>query len=244
MTHSAPAHFATTQWSLVLHAGQQSTPESAKALETLCSAYWFPLYAYARRRGYAADDASDLTQEFFLKLLEKQFLESADPERGRFRTFLLTIFQRFLLNERDRDHAIKRGGGLKPLVLDFASCEQLYAASLTDGQTAERIFERQWAMTLLNRVVEQLRAEYLEKNKLSLFENCRAFLVGSTNAGGYSTVAAALNMSEGALRVAVHRLRERYRELLRQEVSCTIEDGATIDDELNSLRLAIRQENQ
>lgn len=244
MTQLAAAHFATTRWSLVLNAGQQASAESAKALETLCSAYWFPLYAYARRRGYAADDAADLTQEFFLRLFEKQFLESADPERGRFRTFLLTIFQRFLLNERDRDHAAKRGGGLKPLTLDFESREHLYAASLTDGQTAERIFERQWAMTLLSRVVEQLRAEYLEKNKLSLFENCRTFLIGSANAGGYSTVAAALNMSEGALRVAVHRLRERYRELLRQEVSCTIEDGGTIDDELNSLRLAIREENQ
>ena len=228
----------------MLTAGQQSSAESAKALETLCSAYWFPIYAYARRRGYAADDAADLTQEFFLRLLEKQFLESADPERGRFRTFLLTIFQRFLLKERDRDHAIKRGGGRKPLTLDFESREHLYASSLTDGQTAERIFERQWAMTLLNRVVEQLRAEYVEKSKVLLFEHCRTFLVGSTNADGYSVAATALNMSEGALRVAVHRLRERYRELLRQEVACTIEDDATIDDELNSLRLAIREENQ
>lgn len=244
MTQSAAAHFATTRWSLVLNAGQQTTAESAKALETLCSAYWFPLYAYARRRGYAAEDASDLTQEFFLRLLEKQFLESADPERGRFRTFLLTVFQRFLLKERDRDHAIKRGGGLKPITLDYESREHLYAASLTDGQTAERIFERQWAMTLLNRVVEQLRAEYLEKNKVSLFEHCRTFLVSSASTGGYSSAATALHMSEAALRVAVHRLRERYRELLRQEVACTIEDGATINDELNSLRLAIREENQ
>ena len=240
MEHSSQQHFATTHWSLVLEAGGKSAPGAGTALETLCRAYWFPLYAFARRRGYSRDDAADLTQEFFSRLIEKSFLESADPERGRFRTFLLTIFQRFLASELDRSQAIKRGGGLTRLAIDFDDGEMRYADGLTDEQTPERIFERQWALTLLRRVVDQLRSEYQVKGKEELFEKCRSFLVGSAAAIRYADIAAALNMTEGALRVAVHRLRERYRELLRIEVAGTIADETTIDDELMLLRRAIQ----
>jgi len=244
MEQSSHQHFATTHWSLVLDAGRRSAPEAEAALEMLCRAYWFPLYAFARRRGYSPDDAADLTQEFFSRLIEKSFLESADPERGRFRTFLLTIFQRFLAKEFDRSQAIKRGGGLTQFPIDFEDGETRYADSLTDEQTPERIFERQWALTMLQRVVDQLRTEYLSKGKIELFEQCRSFLVGSTATIASAETASKLNMTEGALRVAIHRLRERYRELLRSEVAGTILDETTIDDELLQLRRAIQGENR
>ncbi len=244
MEQSSHQHFATTHWSLVLEAGHRSAPEADAALETLCRAYWFPLYAFARRRGYSQDDAADLTQEFFSRLIEKSFLESADPERGRFRTFLLTIFQRFLAKESDRSQAIKRGGGLTHLSIDFNDGEMRYVGGLTDEQTPERIFERQWAMTLLQRVVDQLRKEYVSKGKVELFEQCRSFLVGSAATISSAETARTLNMTEGALRVAIHRLRERYRELLRIEVAGTIDNAATIDDELLQLRRAIQGENR
>jgi len=244
MENSSNRHFATTQWSIVLEAGRRSAPEADAALEALCRAYWFPLYAYARRRGYAQEEATDLTQEFFSRLIEKSFLESADPTRGKFRTFLLTIFQRFLANEYDRARAEKRGGGKQILSLDFDDGETRYASELVDEQTAERIFERQWALTLLGRVVDQLRAEYVARGKTDLFEHCRSFLVSPAMSAGYAELAATLNMTEGALRVAVHRLRERYRELLRSEVAATIADDQTVDDELNQLRRAIQNENR
>ena len=244
MENSSNRHFATTQWGLVLEAGRRSAPEADAALEALCRAYWFPLYAYARRRGYAPEDATDLTQEFFARLIEKSFLESANPERGRFRTFLLTIFQRFLAKDFERAQAEKRGGGRTILSLDFDDGELRYASELLDGQTAERIFERQWALTLLGRVVEQLRAEYVTRGKSELFEQCRSFLVNSATVAGYADMAKTLSMTEGALRVAVHRLRERYRELLRTEIAGTIAADQTVDDELCQLRRAIQNENR
>ena len=244
MEQSSHQHFATTHWSLVLEAGHRSAPAADAALETLCRAYWFPLYAFARRRGYSQDDAADLTQEFFSRLIEKSFLESADPDRGRFRTFLLTIFQRFLAKESDRRQAIRRGGGLTRLSIDFDDGEMRYVGGLTDEQTPERIFEQQWALTVLQRVVAQLRTEYESKGKVELFERCRAFLVGSAAAISSAETAKTLNMTEGALRVAIHRLRERYRELLRIEVAGTIDDATTIDDELVQLRRAIQGENR
>ncbi len=239
MAFSSQQRFATTQWSLVLEAGRRSAPEADAALETLCAAYWFPLYAFARRRGYSPDDAADLTQEFFSRLIEKSFLASADPERGRFRTFLLTIFQRFLAKEFDRDQAMKRGAGLTQLSIDFHDVELRYADSLTDEETPERIFEKQWALILLQRVFDQLGAEYAAKGKGDLFSQCRRFLATSTTEVSYKETAQSLNMSEGALRVAIHRLRERYRELLRAEIAGTIADDAAIDDELISLRRAV-----
>lgn len=244
MGNSSHRHFATTQWSLVLEAGRRAEPKADAALETLCRAYWYPLYAYARRRGYAQGDATDLTQEFFSRLIEKSLLETADPDRGRFRTFLLTIFQRFLATEYERTQALKRGGGREVLSLDFDEGEMRYAQELVDGQTAEHIFERQWALTLLHRVVDQLQAEYVDRGKSELFDRCRTFLVSPSESSGYADTAKQLNMTEGALRVAVHRLRERYRELLRNEVAGTIADDQTVEDELNHLRRAIQNEKR
>lgn len=242
MSGSHEGRFATTQWSLVLEAGRRSAPDADAALARLCEAYWFPLYVFARRHGSSPDDAADQTQEFFSQLIEKSFLETADPERGRFRTFLLTIFQRFLAKEFNRQQTVRRGGRIGHLSLDFKGGEERYADSLAGPQTAEAIFEREWALTLLTRVVNQLQSEYATKGKGELFERCRSFLAGAGGEGGYTETAAALRMSEGALRVAVHRLRERYRELLRREVGGTMTDPDAIDDELNQLRRAIRGE--
>lgn len=232
--------FVTTRWSLILEAGRRSEPDADAALDTLCRAYWFPLYAFARRRGCSQDDAADLTQEFFAQLIQKSFLETADPERGRFRTFLLTIFQRFLARQQQRNQAVKRGGGLHRLPLDFDDGEARYASSLTDDQTPEHIFERQWALTLLERVIEKLKTEYADRGKTELFDRCRVFLTGSADMYGYSDAAMQLQMTEGAVRVAVHRLRVRYRELLRQEVAGTIADESLIDEEICCLRRAIQ----
>lgn len=240
-----PNHrFATTQWSLVVEARQRSGPEADAALETMCRAYWFPLYAYARRRGYSPEDATDLTQEFFARLIEKSFLDSADPQRGRFRTFLLTLFQRVLAKQYERSQAEKRGGQATILSLNFVDGETRYSHAPADEETAERIFERQWALTLLSRVVEQLQAEYVARGKTELFYHCRSFLVNPAKSTGYAAAAQALTMTEGAPRVAVHRLRERYRELLRSEVAGTIVDDQTINDELNTLRRSIQNENR
>ncbi len=231
--------FATTQWSLVLEAGNRAGPEADQALAELCSAYWLPLYSFARRKGYSRDDAADRTQEFFSRLIEKSFLETADPNRGRFRTFLLTLFERFLAKEFEKDRAIKRGGAHTILSFDFEVAESQCSEALSDEQTAERVFEQQWAMTLLHRVIGRLNEDYVSKGKGELFDRCRIFLNGGSGETVYSEVARELKMSEGALRVAVHRLRERFRELLRLEVAGTVASELEVDDELIALRKAI-----
>ena len=223
----------------MLEAGRSSAPDGDAALAELCSAYWLPLYSFARRKGYSRDDAADRTQEFFSRLIEKSFLKTADPKLGRFRTFLLTLFQRFLAKEFEKDRAIKRGGASTILSFDFDAAESQCSTALSDDQTAERVFEQQWAMTLLHRVVGQLNEEYLSKGKGDLFDRCRIFLNGGSGDTVYSEVARDLKMTEGALRVAVHRLRERFRDLLRLEVAGTVASEQEVDDELMSLRKAI-----
>ncbi len=223
----------------MLEAGDRSAPDADQALAELCSAYWLPLYSFARRKGYSSDDAADRTQEFFSRLIEKSFLETADPKRGRFRTFLLTLFERFLAKEFEKDRAIKRGGASTILSFDFDMAESLSSAVLSDEQTAERVFERQWAMTLLHRVIDILNDEYVTKGKGDLFDRCRVFLNGGSGDAVYSEVAQDLKMSEGALRVAVHRLRERFRHLLRLEVAGTVASEQEVDEELTALRKAI-----
>jgi DNA-directed RNA polymerase specialized sigma24 family protein len=239
MQPSFPRQFVTTRWSLVLEAGTRSAPDADQALESLCRAYWFPLYAFARRRGYQCDDAADRTQEFFSCLIDKSFLESADPAKGRFRTFLLTIFQRFLVNEHERNNAVRRGGGRLHFSLDVSEGETRYQDCMINSESPERIFEREWALTLLDRVIKQMQDEYSAKNKSDLFDECREFLIGS-DSGRYDELAARLRMSEAALRVAVHRMRERYKDLLRREIAETLAGPSSIDDELNELRRAIR----
>ncbi len=239
MTASQYRQFVTTQWSLVLEAGNRHAPEADQALSELCAAYWMPLYSFSRRKGYSPEDAADRTQEFFSRLIEKSFLATADPQRGRFRTFLLTLFQRFLVNEFEKDRAIKRGGASTILALDFDRAESQCSTALSNDQTAEKVFEQQWAMTLLHRVVGLLSEEYLSKGKGELFERGRIFLNGGSGEGAYVEAARDLKMSEGALRVAVHRLRERFRALLRQEVAGTVASEQEVDDELMALRRAI-----
>jgi RNA polymerase sigma factor (sigma-70 family) len=235
MEHSeASRDFASTHWSLVLAAGRRSLPDSDRALATLCRNYWFPLYAYARRRLGNLHEAQDLTQEFFARLLEKNLLAGAEPERGRFRAFLITAFKNFLVNEGDRARAQKRGGGQTALPLDFRAGDARYDLEPADEWTPERLFERQWTLTLLEQVLAALRAEFAADGKEPLFDALKGFLTGDSTAS-YAEVAPALGMSEGAAKTAAHRLRRRYRQLLRHEVAQTVADPAEVDDEIRSL---------
>ncbi len=234
----ASARFMTTQWNLVLTAGQQGAPEAADALAALCQSYWHPLYVYARRRGKSAEDASDLTQSFFAAVIEKSFLESADPDRGRFRTFLLTLFQRFLAQEHRREQTQKQGGHLKKLSFNFEASEELCLQSSGD-LAPETAFEKEWALTLLGHVMDRLAEDYGQRGKSEFFQKCRPWLNGSVDGASESKLAKELGMTEGALRVAIHRLRERFRELLRAEIAETIGPETTVDEELAHLRQAL-----
>lgn len=234
------ARFATTRWSLVVRANAADVSEAESALETLCEAYWYPLYAFARRRGHSAHDAMDHTQAFFARVLEKDYLHSADQQRGRFRSFLLTMFKRFLSKEHDRATAQKRGGPRRLLSLDVDSAEKLYRREPATEQTPERIFERRWALLLLERALSRLEAEYAQKEKLDLFARLRVYLTGDGGGTNYAAVAESLAMSEGAIKVAVHRLRQRYRDVLCDEVAQTVAREEDIEEELQALRRAIR----
>jgi RNA polymerase sigma-70 factor (ECF subfamily) len=233
------ARFATTRWSLVVAAGRQSSPDASAALTSLCEKYWYPLYAFARRRGYAAHDAADLTQSFFAALLEKDYLRGADQQKGRFRSFLLTMFKRFVSKQRDHQQAQKRGGDRTILSFDVDTAEARFRLEPADEQTPERDFERQWATTLLARVLEKLEQEYTDTDRGDLFAACRGYLVGSGGTAGYAQTAAALGSTEGAVKVAVHRMRQRYRELLKQEVADTVESAQEVEEELRSLLAAV-----
>ncbi|HEV3115577.1 MAG TPA: sigma-70 family RNA polymerase sigma factor [Gemmataceae bacterium] len=240
--YNAPAagRFASTRWSLVAAAGQPSSPESQEALATLCRLYWYPLYAYARRRLTNVDDAQDLTQEFFAQLLEKDYLQAADPARGKFRSFLLIAFKHFLAKARERDQAQKRGGGRYIVPLDFQAGERRYHLEPTDSVTPETIFERRWALTLLEQALARLREEFERASKGGLFESLKETLTGDGSTEPYAQIAGRLNMTEQAVKVAVHRLRRRYQELLREEIGQTVTTPAEIDDELRDLFAAVR----
>jgi RNA polymerase sigma factor (sigma-70 family) len=227
--------FATTRWSIVLAAGKRSSPQSSAALATLCENYWYPLYAYVRRRGYEANEAEDFTQAFFARLLEKNDLAAADPERGRFRSFLLASLKHFLANEWDRARAEKRGGGRAVLSIDFGTAEERYRAEPTHDLTPEKIFERRWALVLLENVLARLHDESAQAGKADRFDRLKGFLTGEQSAVTYGQLASELNTSEGALKIAVHRLRRRYRELLRAEIEETVADPQEIDPEIRDL---------
>ena len=235
----APAgNFAPTQWSLVLVAGGRLTPESEKALATLCSAYWYPLYAYVRRRGYAVPEAQDLTQEFFARLLEKNYLQEARRERGKFRSFLLASLNHFLANEWDRAHAQKRGGGRNLIQLEVDTAEGQYRLDEADTLTPEKLYEKRWALALLGKVLARIEEEFAAVGKVTLFNRLKVFLTGAEGHVPYREVAAALGMTEGGVKVAVHRLRQRFRTLLRAEIAQTIDrpdDPGAIDDEIRYL---------
>lgn len=231
--------FATTHWSLVLAAGTPSAERSREALATLCEIYWYPVYAFIRRQGHDADAARDLTQEFFARLLEKNFLRDADPVRGRFRAFLLASIRHFLSNERDRTQALKRGGGTPTLSLDVETAEGTYQLEGRNEMTPERLFDARWATVLLNRAIARLGDEYAAGGKAGLFEQLKGFLTGDADAVPYSAMARTLDMTEGAVKVAVHRLRRRFRDALVKEIADTVLDPAEIDAEIRHLLQAV-----
>jgi RNA polymerase sigma-70 factor (ECF subfamily) len=204
---------------------------------SLCESYWYPLYAYLRRRGYSADQAHDLTQEFFVRVLEGRYLDRADPEKGRFRSFILTSLKFFVADEADRQRAQKRGGGAV-LPLEFVSGEERYQREPAHEETPDRIFERHWALAVLDRVLERLRNEFVQHGRAEHFERMKLFLLAQSDAP-YAALAREMNTSEGALKVAIHRLRKRYRELFRQEIADTVADPDEVESELRFLAMVL-----
>jgi len=235
-----PRFFVTTHWSVGLAAGRDSSPAATDALGQLCRAYRYPLYAYVRRKGYGVDDAQDLTQEFFARLLARNYLTVADRHRGKFRSFLLGSLEHFLAREWTKAHAQKRGGGKTPLSLDETDAENRYLLEPAHELTAEKIFDRRWATTLLDQAMSRLRAECMASYKGELFGKVESFLSGEKGEACYADVATALKMSEGAIKVAVHRLRQRYSELVRAEIAQTVASPEEADEELRYLFTVLR----
>ena len=227
--------FPTTHWSSVVSAGGGAEPDAQAALERLCQAYWYPLYSYVRRQGRSVEEAQDLTQEFFARLLQKEYLRHPDPTRGRFRTFLLTALKRFLINDWKKGRAARRGDGQPAISCDQLEMETRFLAEAVDPSTPENAFEKRWAVTVLEQVLKRLREEFIAGGKAERFERLKVLLWGEKGSPPYSEVAAELGLSEGALKVVVHRMRKRYRELLRVEVAHTVERPEEVDDELRHL---------
>jgi RNA polymerase sigma-70 factor (ECF subfamily) len=236
-----PPHpaFVTTHWSLVVSAGHSDTLHARDALEKLCRAYWCPIYAFVRRQGHGPHDAQDLTQEFFARLLEKKSLAVADPAKGRFRSFLLASLKHFLANEWDKSRAQKRGGGQILIPIDVAAAETSGGFEPADDVTAEKIFERRWALTLLDQVLRRLRAEYVRDGRENLFEQLKPTLTEASRTVAYAEIASRLGTTEGAVKVAVHRLRQRYREVLRAEIADTVASPGEVEDEIRNLFAAL-----
>jgi RNA polymerase sigma factor (sigma-70 family) len=232
--------FATTHWSVVLAAGQDS-PKTDQALETLCRAYWYPLYAFVRRQGYNPPDAQDLTQAFFARLLEKKYLGLADPDRGRFRSFLLSALKHFLVNEWEKARVQKRGGGFRFISLDSETAETRYQFEPAHELTPEKIFERRWAMTLLERVMAKLREAYAAAGKAQLFDQLKPALLGEKSSLPYAALATQMNMTEGSVKIAVHRLRQQYRALFRSEVADTVAQPGEVEEELRHIVAVLRR---
>jgi RNA polymerase sigma-70 factor (ECF subfamily) len=233
--------FPNTRWSLVLAARQPQSPESAAALEALCRAYWYPLYAYVRRSGQSPADAQDLTQEFFCRLLEKRWLNSADREKGRLRTFLVVALKHFISKEQRRASAHRRGGGQALALFDTAFAESRYAAD-SQALAPDETFDQQWALTLLQLTVDRLRDEFSTAGKLGDFETLKSCLLADRGSIDYAAVAKQLGVKEGAARVAAHRLRKRFREIYREEISQTLADGSDLESEVRHLAAALARQ--
>lgn len=231
--------FATTHWSVVLSAGRGDTPQAQAALGRLCQTYWYPLYAYARRRGHSVEDAQDSTQEFFRRLLAKNWVGDADPAKGRFRTFLVTAMNRFLANEWDRVHARRRGTGIPSVPLDTGVAESRYCADTKSALAPDRFYDRQWAITLLERALGRLEAEQERAGKSAEFEVLRSALTAERGDIPYATMATRLGLSEPATRMSVHRLRKRFREVFSEEIAQTVADPAEVDAETRHLLAAL-----
>lgn len=236
---SAAPSFHTTHWSLVLLAAGRDGSSADNALETLCREYWPPLYSFIRRRGAPVAEAQDLTQEFFARLLAKNYLRTADRERGRFRAFLIGSLKHFLANERKAARAQKRGGGQRNLSLDFETAEARYLNEPVDKRTPEQVYEQQWALLLIDRVLKRVEQEFVSSGKGDQFQLLRNVLVIGPNTPSYAEIAADLHSTEAAVKMAVHRLRKRYRELLREEIGQTVADEAEIEEELKELFAAL-----
>ena len=234
--------FGQTQWSVVLAAaGKRDLELVEHSLEQLCRVYWLPLYTYIRRQGESSHDAQDLTQEFFARLLEKDFLCSVDQTKGRFRSFLLASLKHFLSNQRDRARAHKRGGGQTPLSLDFSNAETSIGFQLADHQTPEKAFNKRWAMTLLEQSLARLRKEYCSRGKQELFKQLKPALTEGRGSVAYAELAERLGMNEASVKMAVHRLRQRYREVIREEIAETIANESEVEDELRDVFRALGQ---
>lgn len=231
--------FATTHWSVVLSAGQDDFTGAAAALEELCRKYWYPLYAFVRRRGSDQHEAEDLTQAFFAFLLENETLKKVNRQRGKFRSFLLAAFTNFLNNEWDRQQTLKRGGHRLIVSLDEMAAEEKYLGEPADSVTPERLFERRWAQTLLEDVLNRLRQEYIAEEKSHLFSTLESGLTGELDNKAYSSWSVTLGMSQGAVRVAMHRMRRRFGQLLREEIALTVTAPWEVDDEICQLFSAL-----
>jgi RNA polymerase sigma-70 factor (ECF subfamily) len=234
------AQFASTCWTIVANAADPGSPQVRQALAQLCQAYWYPLYAFVRWRGYPPEQAEDLTQEFFADLLSRGTLGAADPAKGRFRAFLLRSLENFLANHRVRERRFKRGGGVKHFSIDLCNAEGRYRLEPAHEATAERLFERSWALTLLDLVLDRLERTMSEQGKGDLFRRLKPTLAGGPEAVSYIEIGAALGMTDGAVRVAAHRLRKGYRTILNEEIARTIADPAEVDEEIKDLFLALR----
>lgn len=231
----ANSAFSTTHWSVVLAARQKTSEEATAAMERLCRAYWRPLYAFVRRRGYEVHDAQDLTQEFFARLLQKDFLESVDRAKGKFRSFLLAALQHFLAKEWRRAHAQKRGGKVSFISFEDPEPEQQHLQVPSAGSTPEEFFDQQWALALLNQSLARLQEEYIAEGKSELFASTKSFLTGDGQADSYANLAAKLGTTEAALKMAVSRMRRRFGELLRTEIARTVGGPAQVEEELRLL---------
>lgn len=234
------ARFRTTRWTLVVAAGAGDRTEARRSLSELCERYWFPLYAYLRRRGHSEAEAQDLTQGFFAFLLEKGVLAAADPERGRFRSFLLASLNNYVANEWHREQAVKRGGGRSPLSLDFEAAEGHYRLQAAEGASPEQLYDRQWAVTQLDRVLRRLEQEAIRASSAERFQALKGYLAGEGAGAPYREIAARLAMSESAVKVAVHRLRCRFGHLLREQVAETLADPSRTDEEIRNLFAAFQ----
>lgn len=227
--------FTTTHWSVVLAANEGGSGRAQAALSQLCRTYWYPLYAFVRRKGHGPHDAQDLTQGFFAQLLEKNYVAQADRERGRFRTFLLTALTHFLSDEWDRSQRLKRGGGQEIISLDAASAEERYRLEPADPLDAAKLFERRWVTVLFDRVLERLEEEFRDSGKGGLFDRLKGSLLAEETAPGYAQIAAELGHSEAAVKQTVHRMRRRYRELFREEIAQTVAGPDEVDAELRHI---------
>jgi RNA polymerase sigma-70 factor (ECF subfamily) len=232
--------FSTTQWSQVLTARDATGTEADRALAELCECYWYPLYAYVRRQGHSADEARDLTQAYFASLLEKDYLKDVEPSKGSFRNFLLTSLRNFLSHEWEKARTLKRGGGTQTISLDYEAAETRYDLEPADTTTPEQVFERRWTLMVLERALERLREWAAANGSEEQLQHLEPVLTGERPQAPYRKVAEDLGMSEGAVKAAVHRLRQRFGALLREEIAATVSDPAEIDGEVRHLLLSIR----